>query len=174
MSYPADWSVHEPATRTWQAGDGLANEDGWPYADAFISPEQDAVGLFVWEMPAGEDEGSLLDSVNALKAWAQTFCNDVVASACDAFTQRAVPMCLNAGGDSCRAAILVPTAGEQYAFFVDWSTAVFTNIPDRVRVVVVARDDSFPSAARYGGSVELLKAILTTMDVWPPGQEPHG
>ncbi len=41
-----------------------------------------------------------------------------------------------------------------------------------VQVVVVAREDGFPSAARYGGSVELLKSILTTMDVWTPGLEP--
>ncbi len=171
MSYPADWSVDEPATRTWQAGDKL---EPWPYADTFVSPEQDAVGLFVWEMPRGEtivngeelvELGVDVGSVVGLKAWAEAFCNDVVASTCDTFTQRAVPMCQNAGGDSCRAAILVPTAGAQYAFFVNWGSAMFTNAPDMVRVVVVAREDSFPSAARYGGSVELLKSILTTMDV---------
>ena len=169
LGYPADWSVNAPATRTWQAGDEFFG-DSWPYADTFVSPgEGDAsIGLFVWEMPAGE--GVDLDSVPGLKAWAETFCSDVGASSCEEFTERAVPMCLNAGGDSCRGAILVPTAGAQYAFFMDWPSAMFTNVPDLVRVVVVARDDSFPSAARYGGSVELLKAILTTMDVWTPGQ----
>ena len=112
------------------------------------------------------------NSVEGLKAWAQKFCSDVGASSCEEFTQRASPMCLNAGGDSCRAALLVPTAEGQYAFFVDWGTAMLTTLPDRVRVVVVPREDSFPSAARYGGSVALLKSILTTMDVWSPGQEP--
>jgi hypothetical protein len=163
VGYPADWSVNAPATREWQAGDSVAKNDVWPYADTFISPEQDAVGLFVWEMPAGE--GADVESVQGLKAWAEAFCQDVGASACEEFAQRAVPMCLNAGGDSCRAAILVPTAGEQYAFFVDWTSAMFTGSPDLVRVVVVAREDSFPSAVRYGGSVELLRSILTTMDV---------
>ena len=80
-------------------------------------------------------------------------------------------MCLNAGGASCRGAILVPTAEAQYAFVMDWTSAMFTNLPDLIRVVVVAREDSFPSAGRYGGSVELLKAMLTTMDVWGPGLE---
>ncbi len=42
---------------------------------------------------------------------------------------------------------------------------MLTSVPDRVRGVAIGRDDSFPSAARYGGSVELLRAILTTMDV---------
>ena len=116
--------------------------------------------------------GATCRNGGGLKAWAQTFCSDIGASSCEDFTQRAAPMCLNAGGGSCRAALLVPTAEEQYAFFVDWASAMLTNIPDRVRVVVVAREDSFPSAARYGGSVELLKSILTTMDVWSPGQEP--
>lgn len=168
VGYPADWSVNAPATRNWQAGDEFFG-DSWPYADTFVSPgEGDAsIGLFVWEMPAGE--GADLDSVLGLKAWAETFCSDVGASSCEEFTQRAVPMCLNAGGDSCRPAILVPTAGAQYAFFMDWISMMFTGSPDMVRVVVVGREDGHPSAARYGGSVQLLKSILTTMDVWTPG-----
>lgn len=169
FGYPADWSLNAPATRTWQRGDSI-RLDEWPYADTFISPERDAVGLLVWEMPEGD--GFDVETVEGLKAWAQKFCSDVEASSCQGFTQRATPMCLNAGGDSCRAAILVPTAEQQYAFFVDWSSARFTNVPDLVRVVVVAREDTFPSAARYGGSVALLKAVLTTMDVWTPGQQP--
>jgi hypothetical protein len=32
-------------------------------------------------------------------------------------------------------------------------------------VVVIGREDGFPSAARYGGSVQLLKSILATMHV---------
>jgi len=81
-------------------------------------------------------------------------------------------MCLNAAGGSCRSAILVPAAGQQYAFFVDFPDAMLTGDPVDVRVVILARENGFPSAARYGGSVELLKSILTTMDVWTPGQQP--
>lgn len=166
MGYPEDWSVHSPATREWQPGD-MISADPWPFADTFISPEQDPVGLFVWEMPLGDEREADEDR---LKAWAQDFCDKVGETSCEGFAQRAVPMCHNAGGDSCRPAILVPTADQQYAFFVDWTSAMFTGSPDLVRVVVVAREDGFPSAARYGGSVQLLKAILTTMDVWAPGQ----
>lgn len=176
VGYPADWSVNAPATRNWQIGDDFP-ADELPYADTFVSPDQEAVGLFVWEMPVGE--GADVESLQGLKAWAETFCNDVGASACDTFTQGAVPMCLALVADPdvvlCDAALLVPTAEAQYAFFADRGSRIFTNIPDVVTVVVVARADSFPSAAGYGGSVELLKAILTTMKPDPvrtptPGQ----
>lgn len=170
FGYPEDWTLQAAATREWQAGDTMFDVDAWPYADTFASPDEASVGLLVWEMLAGE--GADLDSVQGLKAWAETFCTEVDGSSCAEFTRLAVPMCLNAGGDSCRPALLVPTPREQYAFFMDWSSAMFTNSPDRVRVVVVAREDSFPAAARYGGSVELIRSILTTMDVWTPGQVP--
>lgn len=164
LGVPEDWSLHSAATRGWQAGDAFGADDV-TYADVFVSPEEATVGLFVWEMPAGD--GADLDSVQGLTAWAQTFCDVIVEASCGEFTQGAAPMCLDAGGDSCRPAILVPTADQQYAFFMDWSSAMFTDVPNLVRVVVVAREDGFPSAARYGGSVELLRSILTTMDVHP-------
>jgi hypothetical protein len=172
-SYPADWSVSAPATREWRAGDDFP-ADELPYADTFVSPgeEDTQISLIVWKMPAGN--GADIESVDGLKTWAEEFCNDVGASSCEGLTQQTLPMCLNAAGDSCRGALLVPTATAQYAFFSDWGTVMMTNQPDRVIVVVVAREDSFPPAARYGGSVELLKSILTTMDVWTPGQQPRG
>ena len=84
-------------------------------------------------------------------------------------------MCLNAGGDPCRGAILVgdTSSGEPFAFFVDWGSAMLSEAPN-VRIVWVARKDAFPGAARYGGSISLLKSILTTMDVLTPkaGQVP--
>jgi hypothetical protein len=175
LGYPEDWSVNAPATREWHSGDELFG-DVSPYADTFVSPgEGDAsIGVFVWEMPRGD--GADWFTVEGLKAWADTFCNDVAASACDTFTQAAVPMCLalviDPGEVECDAALLVPTADAQYAFFGDRGSLLFADIPDRVTVVVLARNDGFPPAARYGGSVELLKSILTTMDVWTPGQIP--
>ncbi|HUG30060.1 MAG TPA: hypothetical protein VMQ65_06080 [Candidatus Limnocylindria bacterium] len=172
IGYPDDWTLAWAATREWQAGDTVLNAEEAQYADTFAAPEADTIGLFVWEMPAGE--GADVESVEGLKAWAKAFCNDVGESSCEEFTQRAEVMCLNAGGDSCRAAIFVPTAEQQYAFFIDWESAMVTSAPDRVRVVAVGREDSFPAAARYGGSEALLKSILTTMDVWTPapGQAP--
>jgi hypothetical protein len=171
VSYPADWSVNAPAVRKWQAGDG-PHGDVWPFADTFASPDQETVGLLVWQVPAGD--GADLGSVEGWKAWAGAFCDAAGASACAEFTQRSAPMCQDAGGDACRPAILVPTAEGQYGFFLDWGSSMLTSVPDRVTVVLVPREDGFPSAARYGGSVELLRAILTTMDIWTPGQQPPG
>ncbi len=73
------------------------------------------------------------------------------------------------GGDD---GILVPMAGLQFAFFRPWQNEMFDSMT--VRIVVIPREDSFPAAARYCGSVELLKSILTTMDVWTPGRQPRG
>ena len=55
------------------------------------------------------------------------------------------------------------------AVFADAETGLVT-------VVSLGRPDGFPAAARYGGAVQLLKSILTTMDVWTPepGQIPSG
>jgi hypothetical protein len=168
LGYPADWSVRAPATRKWQAGDRFA-PDEFPYADTFVSPGAGniQIGLLVWKMPAGQ--GADIESVHGLKAWAEKICNEVGAPSCAGFTQQAVPMCVNdAGPVKCKAAILVPTATQQYAFFEDPSSYFVATSNDQVRVVVVAREDNFQPAARYGGSVELLKSILTTMGVQTP------
>jgi len=169
--YPADWSG-VPATRAWEIGD-VFPADELPFAETFVSPDAgDAqIGLVVWEMPHDGNGGP--DSYDLLKVWAQTFCNDVLhASACEDFTQDAQPMC-HLLGEECDAgdgAILVPTAGAQYGFFRTWQSEMFDS--STVRVVVIAREDGFPSAARYGGSVQLLKSILAAMNVWTPGQVP--
>jgi len=161
--FPADWTDH-PATRAWQAGDRLDGDA--PYADRFESPDQESVGLLVWEMPLGN--GSF-DTVGGLKAWAASFCATIGAPDCVTFTHDATPMCLTR---LCEAALLVTTPDAQYAFFADRRGVLFADVPQEVRVVVVGRPDEFPAAARYGGSVELLKAVLASMDVWTPGQQP--
>ena len=166
FSYPSDWSVRAPATRKWLAGDAFPADD-MPYADTFVSagPGDDQIGLIVWEVPAGA--GGTPDSVDGLKTWAEGFCNDVRAS-CTEFPQRAMRICANDTG-SCRAAILVPTSTLQWAFVPNWETQeLFDSSFAAVRIIVVAREDDFPAAARYGGSVELLKSVLSTMDVFGP------
>ena len=167
LGYPSDWSVLAPATRTWQAGDEFPADD-MPYADIFASPEEgdEQIGLVVWNMDAGRDAADL-SSVENLKAWAQTFCDDVLASSCEAFTEQAEP--LNYNNSAYGSAILVRTAGAQYAFSGHCSSCLLVGAMDSVTVVVLGREDGFAPAERYGGSVQLLKAILTTMDVWTVG-----
>jgi hypothetical protein len=66
-----------------------------------------------------------------------------------------------AGRTACLPAILVPLPED--------IVAAFPAENGMVNVVQLLRHDSFPATARYGGGVELLKSILTTMDVWTPG-----
>lgn len=169
LSVPSDWPVTVPAARTWQAGDTF-QADGLPYADKFFSAEdEDAqIGLFFWVVPAGE--GADIESVEGLTAWAESFCNDVDGLSCEEFRKQAARMCdEETQARDCKPAILVPTTTVQYAFVPNWGTLEFFGLEfAEVRVVVVARDDSFPPAGRYGGSVELLKSVLTTMHVWGP------
>ena len=171
FGYPKDWTAYA-ATRGWKASDATAAD--WPYADAFSNPEQtdgDSIGLWVFQVPAGD--GANLASVTGLKAWAQSYCKMTAtqrpggAIACNGFTARAKPMCREVGGDVCLAALVVPDSDGVTAFFGDGK-------PDTVRVVSIGRPDDFPAAARYGGSIQLLTSILSTMGVHTPvnGQAP--
>lgn len=166
LSYPADWSVTAPATRGWQSGDAFPAGE-LAYADRFASPGEAGaqIGLLVWRRHIDVFTGTA-----DLKALAAKFCFEVVASSCETFPQRAVPLeFANGGDDGC--ALLVPTPGRQYAFLSHVSSCQVTESTSSITIVVVTREDDFPSAARYGGSVELLKSIVATMKVWTPGQQ---
>jgi hypothetical protein len=172
LYYPADWTTRSPATREWQAGD-VFPVDGLPYADTFVSPgEGDAqIALISWTMPAGE--GADIGSFEGMKAWAETFCTDVLRLACDGFARDAVAMRYT-NGPASGAPILVPAAEHQYAFLGDCNSCLLDGAMDSVTVVVVAREDEFAPAARYGGSLELLKSVLKIMNVWPADAPPYG
>jgi hypothetical protein len=164
MKFPDGWSSR-PATRTWRAGDTFGQDDV-QYADVFSSPGNgdDQVALFVWEMPTRAD----LRSYVGLGTWAKEFCSEAIGVSCETFAEPAVPMCL----DACSPALLVPTADAQFAFFMGSEGATEYGLGDQVvRVVVVTRKDAFPAAARFGGSVELLKMVLTTMGVTAVDQQ---
>jgi hypothetical protein len=161
MAFPEGWSSI-PATRAWQAGDRFP-VDGLPYADKFFLPvhESSQIGLFVWEVqPAA---GADLGTYGGLEAVAEQFCRDAGLSSCADFTARAQYLCV----DPCRPGLFVPTAGIQYAFFEDDTSRLIG--PPMVRVVIVAREDSFPASVPFGGSERLLLSILRTMGVWAPG-----
>jgi hypothetical protein len=166
MQYPEGWSSI-PASRAWESDDRFPADD-LAYADVFLTPEQDddQIALFVWEMPPGD--GADLESFPGLIAWAERFCADFGMPSCEGSSEVAEVMCHN----PCSPAILVPTPDWQVAFFEDETSKLLG--PTVVRVILVARPDSFPTAARYGGSVQLLKSVLTTMDVWEVGQGPPG
>jgi len=166
FGYPDGWTLDGAATRKWQEGDRPA--DGALFSDSFMNPESrdgDQIALGVWQRSAGS--GADITAPNGLSAWFKAnICDDKV-DACETVSDVAVPMCL--GKVACLPAVLVPLSDSTQAVFADPKTG-------RVTVVSLGRPDDFPAAARYGGTVQLLKSILTTMDVWTPGsgQVPSG
>ena len=113
----------------------------------------------MWQRPAGA--GADVTSRDGLSAWFEAHICDDTVDACETVSDVAVPMCLGKVGVPCRGAGAVVRLDPRRSL-ADPATGLVT-------VVSLARPDSFPAAARYGGSVQLLKSILTTMDVWPAG-----
>ena len=164
LGYPDGWTLYAPATQKWPASDEPV--DGISYSDTFVNPsarDGDEIALGVWQMPAGS--GADITSREGLAAWFQANRCDDEINACDTVPDVAMPMC--AGKTACLPAILVPLFDGTEAVIADAEAGLVT-------VVALAREDDFPAAARYGGGVQLLKSVLTTMDVWPPapGQVP--
>lgn len=169
VAYPSDWRVYGLATREWRPSDGTDSATQYPYADVFEGGDEDSIGLWVWEMPlkAGDDAASF----EGLGAWAEAFCkatpglrDDDLAS-CDGYAEHGIQMCSIVGSEPCRPAILVPETGGVAAYFKSPGGAA--GAPGRVRIVQIGRPDGYPGAARYGGSIQLMQAILAEMGVGP-------
>lgn len=166
LGYPDGWSIENKAKRKWRAGDGAATDS--EHTEFFINPEArdgEQIAFGFRQMPAGA--GADVTSREGLAAWAEANGCDDAIDACDTVPDVAMPMCV--GREACLPAVLVPLSDGTSAYFVDAESGLVT-------VVSILRPDAFPAAARYGGSVQLLKSILATMDVWPPepGQVPAG
>ena len=123
----------------------------------------DQIAMGVWQQPAGT--GADITSREGLAAWAQANACDETFDACNTVPDVAIPMCL--GREACLPALVVPLSDSTAAVVANAETGMVT-------VVSLGRPDGFPAAARYGGAVQLIKSILTTMDVWTPepGQIP--
>ncbi len=168
IGYPDDWRLLASATRPWRAGDVLVAGEDSPWADIIVNPQEkdgDSMGLWVYKMKAGS--GADISSQEGLAAWAEADLCDRQATDCETVSDVAEPMCV--GRVACGPAVLVSLPDGITAFLADSETGMVT-------VVEIGRQDDFPAAARYGGAVQLLKSILTTMDVWTPepGQIPSG
>jgi hypothetical protein len=169
MAYPSDWSLHQAATHRWQPNEPLASgEDAWPWADVFANPEAvdgDSMGLWVLQIPA--PFGADLGSWDGLEAALRETCDEPTLNTCPS-DDPPTPMCL--GDQDCQPAIIVlwdpeltPTAA-----FGDPEAGTIT-------LFSIGRPDDFPGAARYGGTVALLKAIVAQVDVREPqpGETPR-
>ena len=166
FGYPDDWRIHSAATRKAKVGEALITD--FAIQDVFANPEDrdgDSIGVGLMQVPAGP--GADITSREGLATWVEANACDDAIDACETVPDVAQPMCL--GKVACLPAILVPLSDGTGAYFADPESGSVT-------VISVFRPDSFPAAARYGGSVQLLKSFLTTLDVWTPepGQVPTG
>ena len=164
ISYPSDWPAIEPASQRWPAGRDLP--DSVPYADSFANPTLD-IALWVWEMaaPAGVNVGSTAGMSEAFSA----LCASIGAESCEPVFAPKV-LCLGPLGlreppsphEPCPAALFAPIGSVDeeipHAFVGDPETNVVT-------VFVMGRHDSFPAAAKYGGTEALLMAIVSQLGV---------
>lgn len=161
ISYPEDWSVDRPATRKWQPGEP---EDG-PWSDIFFNQpavDGDGIGMFALQITA--PDGADLASWDGLLAALKEMCARPTEFAFEACPRDdpLVRLCL--GTQDCRAVLLARATDEEAsprALFGDPDTGIVTFIS-------IGRPDDFPAAARYGGTVMLLKAILSQLGVRDP------
>ena len=127
--------------------------------EVVFESDQEQVAFMVWQQPAGA--GADLTSRDGLAAWVRA--NDP-----DRDPTGAIPLCV--GRTACGPAILLPASGDTIpAYVADPDAGLVT-------IVLLGRQDNFPGGARYGGGVQLLKSILTAIDVYEPepGQIPAG
>ena len=158
ISYPEDWSVTARATQKWQPGE---SEDA-PSGDVFLNPEAvDGDGIVFEALqfpgPAGADLGSWDGLLAALTEMCAKPAEFYAETPCP--SEGVTRMCL--GNSGCQPVAFVHDNDLPRALFGDPETGTFTYI-------LVGRVDDFPAAARYGGTVTLLKSILSQLGVREP------
>lgn len=151
LSYPADWS-------------GTAPADDREYVVGFVSPgaTDTQIRLDVWRKHI-----DIFGGTSDLTSVVGKYCSFYVTPSCETFAQQALALDFANGGQG-GCALLVPTPTQQYAFLSFVDSCAITESTSSITVVVIDREDEFPPAARYGGSVELLESIVATMKVWQP------
>ena len=154
IGIPDGWTQLDRATRKWQEGiDPDAKS-----AESFES-NQESVAFWVEQRPAGP--GADITTRDGLAAWVRA--NDPERD-----PDGAIQLCV--GKTACGPAILLPSTGDTIpAYIADPDAGLVT-------IVLLGRSDDHPATARYGGGVQLVKSILTTIDVYEPepGQIPAG
>ncbi len=160
IGYPEGWKVVASAERRWNADMDARAGFSSPGVDTF-SNAAGTVASSAWLAPHEADIN--LDSRQDLMQFAQRFCAESDNAPCTGIPDRAIQMCKERA--DCHPAVIVPFDNEVLAFFGGTEDG-------HVNVVAVWWGDSAPEVAEYGGSIELLKTIVASMNVWPaaPGQ----
>ena len=151
IPYPSGWSVDQRAAR--------------PGAEeVFVNHEEvdgDSIAIFVFQVPA--PEGSDLGTWEGLEAVVQGLCEQAGPPdiPCPSFGEPITPMCV--GEEDCAPAVIALVSSEKTpsAYVPDPGEGVVT-------VYAIGREDDFPPAQRYGGTVALLKALLAELDIREP------
>ena len=167
MSYPSDWSVDLSGEPQMAARGNPPTTNSGPWADIFQNDKAidgDSIGMLVSQVPA--PSGADLASWEGLHAVHRELCDEPNTPACPA-DYTPTPMCV---GADCAPAIIALN-GE------DPMPVALIGDPEKgiVTVIWMGRENSFPAARRYGGTVQLLKSILTQLDVRDPqpGETPN-
>ncbi len=151
IGHPPDWTV-QPADHGWTM-EADAKDFASTGHEAFMSPSDD-IRVSAWSVPSNAPE-----SIEAVEAWVEQYCQESANTSCADIRSRAVPLC-NETRD-CHPGMLVPFENEVQAFFTGGT------YQQQIVVLTVWRPESHPSVADYGGSRALLQAFLSTMDVCP-------
>ena len=159
IGHPDDWTV-SPAERAWEI-ETDAKDWQSPATEDFISPAGD-VRVSAWLIPV--DPGTNFEPGTTAEGWAvvETWIKEIycakTAPPCTVTRDLVVPLCVEVR--DCHPGLLILGPDEVQAFFTGGGVGGMV-------AVTVWRPDADPSAARYGGSRQLLEAYLSTMGVWP-------
>ena len=156
VGHPPVWTV-TPAIRSWSFA---TDAEVWLSSaeDAFLAPDR-SVRVAAWAVPLTDPQ--MNQSWPELEAWVVDYCQRTKNTDCATIHDRAVPLCVEKR--DCHPALLVPFADDVQAFGYGGV------LPDgKMVVMTVARGESEPNVAPYGGATRLLEAFLSTMNIWPP------
>jgi hypothetical protein len=156
VGHPPNWTV-VPATRGWSFA---TDAEIWLSSaeDAFLAPDR-SVRAAAWAVPLTDPQ--MNQSWPELEAWVIDYCQQTKNTDCATIHDRAVPLCVEKR--DCHPALLVPFADDVQAFGYGGVLPA-----GKMVVVTIARGETDPNVAPYGGATRLLEAFLSTMDIWPP------
>ena len=159
IGYPADWSV-APSDHDWTFDTDGMDPMGTGF-ESFTNPAAN-VRVSAWNVPRAPAEGTMwadtsVESWKEAEAWVQGYCERTGNTTCTGIHERAIPLCLEKR--DCHPGLLVPFQDDVEAFFTNGGAGT------PMTVVAVWRGETNPTVVPYGGSVKLLEAFLSTMDV---------
>ena len=159
IGYPADWSV-SPSDHDWTFDTDGMDPMGTGF-ESFTNPAAN-VRVSAWNVPRAPAEGAMwadtsVESWKQAEAWVQAYCERTGNTTCTGIHERAIPLCLEKR--DCHPGLLVPFQDDVEAFFTNGGAGT------PMTVVAVWRGETSPTVVPYGGSVKLLEAFLSTMDV---------